>query len=88
MIIVRTIGLWSDHSTTYYSYKKLGHKYKISKEHFIDVWDFAMEFAALTIQFGFYPDLKSIKYIKPKKAGKGKKEAPAEIDNEGETLEI
>jgi len=70
LIIVRTIALWADHPTTYYGYKKLTHEYEISKEHFIDVWDFAMEFAALTIQFGFYPDLKSIKYIKPKKAGK------------------
>lgn len=91
MIIVRTIGLWVDHPTTYYGYKKLAHTYKISKAHQIDVWDFAMEFAALTTHFGFYPDLKSIKYIKPKKAGKGKKYEPKEIegdDEEGDTLEI
>ena len=50
-----------------------------------------MEFAALTTHFGFYPDLKSIKYIKPKKAGKGKNYEPKEIegdDEEGDTLEI
>jgi len=59
--------------------------------HFIDVWDFAMQFAAITIQFGFYPDLKSIKYIKPKKTGKDKKEVAKEVeedDEEAETLEI
>lgn len=56
-----------------------------------------MEFAAITISFGFYPDLKSIKYIKPsKKKGKGKKGAAVpkkategeEGDDDAETLEI
>lgn len=71
LIIVRTIGMWNDHTTSYYSYFGLQHTYKVSKSHFIDFWDFMMEFSALTISFGFYPDLKSIKYIKPNsKAGK------------------
>jgi len=69
------------------------HTYKISKAHQIDVWDFAMEFAQLTTYFGFYPDLRSIKYIKPKKAGKGTKYEPKAIEEEVEeedddTLEI
>ena len=101
LIIVRTIGLWTDHYTSYYSYKKQYHTFKVSKEHFIDFWDFMMEFAAITISFGFYPDLKSIKYIKPKKSGKAKyparpadarKAAATAVDMEEgedeETLEI
>ena len=73
----------------------MDHDYKVSKEHFIDVWDFLMEFSAITIQFGFYPDLRSIKYIKPKKsaekkAAKAEPEADddAEEDEEEGTLEI
>jgi len=85
---VRTIGLWTDHSTTYFSYSGFAHNYMVSKEHFIDYWDFMMEFFALTISFGFYPDLKSIKYIKPKKGGKKAKKVAAETDEDSETLEI
>jgi len=91
LIIVRSLGLWLDHSTTYYGYDALKHTYRISKEHFIDVWDFAMQFAALTIQFGFYPDLKSIRYIKPKKSAEVIEEAAEAVDavdTEAETLEI
>jgi len=68
LLIVRTIGMWTDHQTSYYGYDGLSHNYKVSKEHFIDFWDFMMQFGALTVSFGFYPDLKSIKYIKPKKS--------------------
>jgi len=68
LIIVRTIGLFTDHNTSYFGYDGLAHTYKVSKEHFIDFWDFMMQFGALTVSFGFYPDLKSIKYIKPKKS--------------------
>jgi len=88
LIVVRTIGFWTDHVTTYYSYKKLTHSYKISKEHFIDFWDFMMEFGALTISFGFYPDLKSIKYIKPKKSAKKARAPSAADDEDADTLEV
>lgn len=90
LIVVRTIALWTDHVTSYYSYKTVGHSYKVSKEHFIEFWDLMMEFSALTIAFGFYPDLKSIKYIKPKKSGyKGAVEAASEsVDEELDTLEV
>lgn len=90
MIIVRTIGLWTDHPTTYFSYKNVVHEFKVAKDHYIDFSDFMMEFAAITISFGFYPDLKSIKYIKPKKKG-GKaaaKPAASSVDDSAETLEL
>lgn len=69
LIIVRTIGLWTDHATSYSSYNGLLHTYAVSKPHFIDFWDFMMQFSSITISFGFYPDLKSIAYIKPNKKG-------------------
>jgi len=89
LIIVRTLGMWNDHATSYYSFDGLSHSYAVSKEHFVDFWDFAMQFSALTISFGFYPDLKSIKYIKPNsKAGKikGKAQFTAELSKPGNSI--
>ena len=61
LILTRSFGMMGDHSTSYFSYQGLNHSFKVSKEHFIDFWDFTAQFLAMTISFGFYPDLKSIK---------------------------
>lgn len=97
MVTMRTWGFFADHPTSYYSYSGWNHTFKVSKSHSIDFWDFMMEFSALTVTFGFYPDLKSIKYSmkKAKKAGKkvkgateSKADADANADEAAENLEI
>ena len=63
MIVVRTWGMIVDTPTSYMTYNGMQHNGKVSKAHFLGYWDFMMEFMALTVGFGFYPDLKSIKYV-------------------------
>lgn len=84
LIVTRTIGMWMDHPTSYVSFNGLQHTKSVSKKHVLEFWDVMMEFAHLTMTLGFYPDLKSIKNIKPKKAA-------AKVvadDADAETLEI
>ena len=83
LILIRSLGMMVDHSTSYHSYSGLNRTQKVSKEHDLDFWDFMMVFGALGVGFGFYPDLQSIKYIKPKKGGKKKKAIAALIRNVG-----
>jgi hypothetical protein len=86
LIVTRTLGMWMDHPTSYKSFSGLQHTKEVSKKHVLEFWDIMMEFAHLTMTLGFYPDLKSIKNIKPKKAGDS---TPIDADDDvDETLEI
>lgn len=96
LVAVRTWGMIVDTPTSYYTYNGWAHTGKVSKPHFLGYWDFMMEFMALTVGFGFYPDLKSIKYIAAhQQVKKDKAAAKAAEEKEGgdeesteDTLEI
>lgn len=78
-----------DKRTDYVSYNGLSQSYKISKPHMLEYWDILGEFLFMQVNFGFYNDLKAIKYLSKKqmsyygastKAGAVAKAAEKEAD--------
>jgi len=58
--IIKVISFWADSNTTAYSYKGLEKTYKVSKDHALQYWDFAMEWMGFMASFGVYMELHTI----------------------------
>ena len=58
--IIKVISFWADSTTTAYSYKGLEKTYKVSKDHALQYWDFAMEWMGFMASFGVYMELHTI----------------------------
>lgn len=64
LLVVGRVGSYiADSRTDYYSYDGLTQTYKISKPHMLEYWDILGEFLFMQVNFGFYNDLKEIKYL-------------------------
>ena len=57
---LKTASYWRDGPTDVTSYSGLSKTYKVSKEHKISYWDFAVEWLGFVVSFGFYMDLHSV----------------------------
>lgn len=64
LLVVGRVGSFAaDSRTDYVSYNALSMSYNISKPHMLEYWDILGEFLFMQVNFGFYNDLKEIKYL-------------------------
>jgi hypothetical protein len=58
--VIKIVGIWYDQPTMTNSFSGLKQEYRVSKEHSLSYWDFAMEWMAFMVSFGMYLDLHTI----------------------------